>query len=1029
VSDVGQVERQVQNRVVALFRDGLGYEYKGDFSDRPDNANIEWEWLRANLARRGYEEELLTRVVFELERAKGISSGHNLYEANRDVFELLRYGSKISPESGENKVTVELIDWEHPEANDFAIAEEVTITGEHTKRPDIVLYVNGIAVAVLELKRSIVSVAEGIRQHLGNQDRHFIRDFFSTVQLLLAGNDVEGLRYGVIETPETHWMTWREESDVEAGPLDVALRQLCSKERLLELIHDFIVFDAGVKKTARHNQYFGIKAAQKRVVRREDGIIWHAQGSGKSLTMVWLAKWIRENQPAARVILITDREELDEQIEKVFLGVREGIRRTASGSELISLLDSGTEWLICSLIHKFGSGGEGESIEAFIADLKRSLPPGFSPKGNFFVFVDECHRTQSGKLHEAMVELLPEAMFIGFTGTPLLKSDKRRSVETFGPYIHTYKFDEAVEDKAILDLRYEARDIEQELSSPERVDEWFERKTAGLSEMVKAQLKRRWGTLEKVLTTNSRAERIVNDVLLDMDRQPRLLTGRGNALLVTGSIYQATRFYELFSRSSLRGKVGIVTSYRPNPGDISKEDAGAGETEALARYRVYRDLLAEHFGEPADQAVNRVEAYEDDVKRRFVEEPGQMRLLIVVDKLLTGFDAPPATYLYIDKKMQDHGLFQAICRVNRLHGEDKEYGYIVDYKDLFRSIEEAYGDYTGEALAGYAQEDVAGLLEDRLERGRERLDDALERVRALCEPVPPPRGSLQFQRYFCAADTADPEALKENEPKRAALYAAVTALVRAYAALANEMVAAGYTQSEAAAIKDEVRYFERLREEVKLGGGESLDFKAYEADMRHLLDAYVRADESTTLTAFEGIGLVELLARDGVDAVVGEMPEGIRADPEAVSEAIENNTRRLIIDEQPVNPRYFEKMSALLDALIEQRRREALDYGEYLERLQELAQKVADPGSGNVYPAEIATPARRALFDNLGADAELAIAVDEAIEGAREDGWRGHLMKERRLLLAIEAAMGDASESQNTEAAAILELVKHQDGY
>lgn len=1027
MSDVGQVEREVQNRVVALFRDVLGYEYKGDRSDRTDNANVMWDWLRANLEKRGYDEELVARVTFDLERAKGVSSGHNLYEANRDVYALLRHGVKVSPESGENKVTVELIDWKHPEVNDFAIAEEVTIVGERTKRPDIVLYVNGIAVGVLELKRSVVSVSEGIRQHLGNQDRHFIRDFFSTVQLLLAGNDIEGLKYGVIETPETHWTTWREESDLEASPLDVALRQLCSKERLLEMIHDFMVFDAGVKKTARHNQYFGVKAAQERVARREDGIIWHAQGSGKSLTMVWLAKWIRENQVDARVVLITDREELDEQIEEVFLGVQEGIRRTASGAELVSLLDSGTEWLICSLIHKFGSGGEGESTEAFVAELKRNLPPGFSPKGNFFVFVDECHRTQSGKLHEAMVELLPEAMFIGFTGTPLLKSDRQRSVEIFGPFIHTYKFDEAVEDKAIVDLRYEARDIDQELSSPERVDEWFERKTAGLSERVKAELKRRWGTLEKVLTTNSRAERIVTDVLLDMDRQPRLLSGRGNALLVTGSIYQAARFYELFSRSSLRGKVGIVTSYRPNAGDISKEDAGTGETEALARYRIYREMLAEYFDEPADRAVYRVDDYEEDVKRRFVEEPGQMRLLIVVDKLLTGFDAPPATYLYIDKKMQDHGLFQAICRVNRIDGEDKEYGYIVDYKDLFRSIEEAYGDYTGEALAGYAKEDVAGLLEDRLECGRERLEDALERARALCEAVPPPRGTLQFQRYFCAADTADPQALKENEPKRDALYRAVTGLVRAYAALANEMTAAGYTESEAKAIKDEVRHFEHLREEVKLGGGESLDFKPYEADMRHLLDAYVRADESETVTAFDGVGLVELLARDGADAVIEGLPEGIRADSDAVSETIENNTRSLIIDEQPVNPRYYEKMSALLDALIEQRRREALDYSEYLERLRDLARKVADPGSGSEYPPEIAGSARRALFDNLGGDAELAVAIDEAIERTREDGWRGHLMKERQLLLAIEEELGEGAD--DGEAAAILELAKHQDAY
>ena len=295
--------------------------------------------------------------------------------------------------------------------------------------------------------------------------------------------------------------------------------------------------------------------------------------------MVWLAKWIREHQTDARVLLITDREELDDQIEKVFQGVQEDIYRTKSGAGLISQLNTNSEWLICSLIHKFGSSSSGESVEAFIAELKKSLPADFSPKGNIFVFVDECHRTQSGKLHEAMTELLPDAVFIGFTGTPLLKGDKRRSIETFGSYIHTYKFDEAVMDEVILDLRYEARDIDQELTSPEKVDEWFEAKTAGLTDLAKAELKKRWGTMQKVLTSKSRAEKIVSDMLLDMERQPRLMSGRGNAMLVSSSIYQACKFYELFSQTGPKGKVAIVTSYRPSPSDIAKEDAGAGRTK------------------------------------------------------------------------------------------------------------------------------------------------------------------------------------------------------------------------------------------------------------------------------------------------------------------------------------------------------------------------------------------------------------------------------------------------------------------
>jgi type I restriction enzyme R subunit len=270
------------------------------------------------------------------------------------------------------------------------------------------------------------------------------------------------------------------------------------------------------------------------------------------------------------------------------------------------------------------------------------LPSNFSPKGNLFVFVDECHRTQCGKMHEAMKELLPGAMFIGFTGTPLLKADKRRSIETFGSYIHTYKFDEAVRDGVVLDLRYEARDIDQQLTSPAKIDRWFEAKTKGLTDLARAELKKRWGTMQKVLSSRSRAEKIVSDILMDMELKERLANGHGNAMLVGSSIYQACKFYEMFNQTSLKGKVAIITSYAPNPSDIAKEDAGEGKNEAIRQYEIYRQMLADYFDEPADKAMYRVEEFEKRVKQTFVDEAGQMRLLIVVDKLLTDFDAPSA---------------------------------------------------------------------------------------------------------------------------------------------------------------------------------------------------------------------------------------------------------------------------------------------------------------------------------------------------------------------------------------------------
>jgi type I restriction enzyme R subunit len=1027
VSDVGQVEREAQDRVIRLFEDVLAYDYLGNWGYRDGNSNVELEYLRASLAARGYDQVVITKAVAVLDKARALGGGRTLYEANKDVYTLLRYGVKVSPEAGKAKITVHLIDWAHPDANHFAIAEEVTVLGNNTKRPDVVLYVNGIAVAVLELKRSLVSVSEGIRQNLGNQKPEFIQSFFSTVQLLLAGNDVEGLRYGVIETSEKYWLTWREASELDGGKLDVALQQMCSKERLLEVIHDFMVYDAGVKKTCRHNQYFGVCAAQERVAKREGGIIWHTQGSGKSLTMVWLAKWIREHQDDARVLLITDRDELDEQIEGVFLGVNEKIYRTKSGADLVAQLNSGEEWLICSLVHKFGKSSDADSTEEYIVNLKKSLPAGFSAKGDLFVFVDECHRSQSGKMHDAMQELLPRAMFIGFTGTPLLKTDKRKSIETFGRYIHTYKFDEAVTDKVVLDLRYEARDIDQEITSQTKVDQWFEAKTKGLTDFARAELKKRWGTMQKVLTSKSRAEKIVDDILLDMEIRERLASGRGNAMLVGSSIYQACKFYEMFSQTSLKGKVAIITSYEPSPGNIANADAGEGQNEALRQYEIYRQMLADYFGEPAETAMQKVEAFEDQVKQKFIKEPGQMRLLIVVDKLLTGFDAPSATYLYIDKPMRDHGLFQAICRVNRLDGEDKDYGYIVDYKDLFKSIEGAYSDYTSGALDGYDPEDVAGLLEDRLQKGRERLDESLESVRALCEPVEPPKGTLEFQRFFCAADTGDPDALKSSEPKRVALYKTVTGLVRAYAAIANEMPEAGYSAADASKVKAEVRHYEQVRQEVKLGAGENIDYKAYEADMRYLLDTYIRADDSETVTTFDDQSLVQLITDQGIDAAVDKLPAGIKNSPEAIAETIENNTRKLITDEQPINPKYYDKMSELLDALIEQRREKAIEYKQYLAELADLVRTVLKPETGTSYPLTITTPAQRALFDNLERNDVVALQVDGTIRATRKDSWRGSKTKEREIRNAIRRVVESFEHPADLDA--LFDLVKHQDEY
>jgi type I restriction enzyme, R subunit len=434
-------------------------------------------------------------------------------ETNQAVYSLLRYGVPVKTSAEANTETVWLIDWNNPEANDFAFAEEVTLHSDRERRPDLVLYVNGIAVAVIELKRSAVSVGDGIRQLISNQSPIFNSWFFSTVQLTCAGNDTEGLRYGTIGTPETFFMTWKEdEADNHGYKLDKYLRKIFEKSRLIELMRDFVLFDGGVKKLPRPHQYFGIKAAQVRVENRQGGIIWHTQGSGKSIVMVLLARWILAHRSQARVLIVTDRDELDKQIEGVFAASGEAIARSTSGANLMAQLAQAKPRLLCSLVHKFGkkTGKKGDkkqsdaAFEAYIAELKAQPSPAV---GELYVFVDECHRTQSGRLHKIMKTLLPTAIFIGFTGTPLLKTDSQTSREVFGDYIHTYTFGEAVDDEVVRDLTYEARDISQELSAQDKVDLWFEAKTKGLNGWQKAALREQWGTMQFEIAHGTRSIR------------------------------------------------------------------------------------------------------------------------------------------------------------------------------------------------------------------------------------------------------------------------------------------------------------------------------------------------------------------------------------------------------------------------------------------------------------------------------------------------------------------------------------------
>ncbi|BDI06164.1 type I restriction endonuclease subunit R [Sphaerotilus microaerophilus] len=1031
-------ERVTQNRVIERLtgpadQGGLGYAYLGDWSERPGNRCVEAGLLRANLLQRGYTDAHVSQALQRLMSASD-ATGITLYQANLRSYQLLRYGVPVQLAPGAPHETVHLIDWTEPGRNHFALAEEVTLQGAHERRPDLVVYLNGLAVVVIELKRSSVDVGNGIRQLITNQEPAFHQAFFSTVQLVMAGSDSQGLRYGTTGTPEKFFVAWKHQADPAAGLapgelLDGPLAQMLQPERLLDLLRHFIIFDGGQKKVPRLHQYEGIKAAQARIARQEGGVIWHTQGSGKSILMVLLAKWLLEHDPEARVLVITDRDELDKQIEGVMrnagvIGATDPSPRILSRRELVDKLGAGSPRLMCALIHKVD-----------VSDL-RGEPPRLS--GRFYVFVDECHRTQGGDMNRQMKRWLAGALFIGFTGTPLLRRDRQTTREVFGSFIHTYKFHEAVEDEVVLDLKYEAREVPQALTSPKAVDDWFETRTRSLNRYQKSVLRSRWATMEELMSSAGRKQRIVADINHDFGVLPRLNNGRGTAFLVAASIYDACHYHRLFQGTPLGPACGLITSFEPNAGAITQEPQDSDERY---KFDTYTELLSKSGFKTTAQ-------YETEMKRRFIEEPANLKLLIVVSKLLTGFDAPSCTCIYLDNELRDHNLFQAICRTNRLDGDDKTYGHIVDYKALLANVQNAIAVYTSDEIdTESCGADGNVEVKDWREAGRTRLDEAREALHYLCEPVAPPRGIEQFILYFCG-DGADAAALATTEPLRIAFYKAVAAFLRAYAELAPHLEEAGYPPAQVDALAQDARFHADLRAAIKNHAGEELDVKPYEADMRHLINTYILAQPTDVLGDLEGVSLTEWIVKSGVhDAIAAKLNARGQLSRKTIAESILNNVRKTIVHEQLTNPKYYEQMSRLLDDLIRKQRDDAQSYEAFLRSAEELARKVVEGAGTADLPAALKHNKPAAvLYQNLpgilaaaappntaaesappypGEFVALALQLDRAVCDHAPADWRGDPAREAQLLNVLFPLM----KRNRPATMAIFEIIKNQPGY
>lgn len=761
--------------------------------------------------------------------------------------------------------------------------------------------------------------------------------------------------------------------------------------------HYGVLNDGGIKKVLRPHQIYAIKAAAKRMPQKESGVIWHSQGSGKSLTMVALASYIQKNFSNPRVVVITDRKELDLQLAGTFVKGGNKLHHAESCSDLLDTLNKGDEWLICSLIHKFGAhnhndeaekdeSGTKVSLDEYLNELQTIIAKKygnhFSVKGdNIFVFVDECHRTQSGRLHEAMRAIMgKDVMPIGFTGTPLLKKDKGNpynaiksmSERTFGPYIHKYLHKQAVEDKVILDLQYEYRNVEQQLTSKEKVDQKLAALTAGreLTPEQKQMVEERWATMERIYSTKERIERIGYSILDDLN-YGLLKHDWCNAMLIAGSIFQAYRYYKFFSSSDLKGRCAVVTSYDPTDSDIANNSADNNKTtEAKFKY----DWAKKSFEEAG---VKNADEYEKWAKELFVKRPAQMKLLIVVNKLLTGFDAPCATILYIDNEIKDHTLFQAVCRVNRL-GEDikdakgdiivkthKEFGRIVDFKNLFNSIENVVTKFNdGSGFEGLDDVDIDGLLDSAVNKCKEKLlaaTEAYEGLKTIWESNSLNDLEALSEYYIKEYDGEEPAQARRN-----IMYSITGSMVTAYNNMSDYFSKTDLTTEQINHFASLSREAGTVQRKVKQKSGDDFDPKTLDPDMRQLLDQHIRAEDAETfIPSSADFSFLDLINDNtDVEEATEKAIHEAGGNANGAAEAIEGKARRVNTDWNSGDAEEYRLFSDKLQALLEELKARNATAKEKIEALIEHIKAIKH---GNDAPYDLANKRSKALWNNRAA--------------------------------------------------------------
>jgi type I restriction enzyme R subunit len=935
----------------------LGYRYlppgealalRGGNKDHVLLEEVLRPWLRAHnrVTYKGraypFEEANVRRAVDAL-RDEALEGLGGLVLTNQRIYEMLTLGTSLRQtiEGDTKSFTLHYIDWQHPERNVYHVTEEFSVEkrGSHdTRRPDLALFVNGIPLVVFECKRpdlesrgssSERAVDQAISQMVRNQREDEIPRLFAYAQLLMATSVNEAL-FATTGSPRPFWALWREELDEEAlhravnkrltpqekeklyawrrqahavrryfDALDAAgerlptvqdrtLYALLRPERLLPFIYRYVVYDAGKKKIARYQQYFAVEETVRRVAHlnaqkeRTGGVIWHTTGSGKSLTMVMLAKALalHPNIRDPKVVIVTDRIDLDAQIWSTFRACGKQVERAPSGKDLAKLVRSGRADIVTTVIDKFDT----------VAKRKVRVE---SP--DVFVLVDESHRSQYGTAHARMRQVFPNACYIGFTGTPLLKKEKS-TARKFGGFIHKYTMRQAVEDETVSPLLYEGRMAELEVDQ-KSIDTWFERVTEGLTDEQQVDLKRKFSRNEEISRANQRLCQIAYDL---SDHYRRNFQGKGfKAQLATASKATALKYKRYLD------EFGIVTSEVI----ISPPDTREGHEEidgSLPEMEAFWKRMMDRYGNE--------DAYIREIKADFAREEG-VELLIVVDKLLVGFDEPRNTVLYIDKTLREHGLLQAIARVNRLF-EGKDFGYIVDYRGVLGELNEAMETYN--ALEGYDIEDIAGTLRD-VSGEIAKLPQRHAALWAVFKSVPNKRDVEALQQFLAPEDV------------RQRFYDALTAYAKTLKVALSAVAFHEETpEAQVRRYKEDLRFFHNLRTAVRQRYAEAVDYKDYELRVRKLLDSHIRSADVATI-----VEPLDIFDAEGFQAALDRL-----GTPAAKADTIAHQVKRTLTEYLDSDPAFYEKFSKLIEDAIDAYRQGRIDEAEYLRRSDEVMRKV-----------------------------------------------------------------------------------------